>query len=944
MAVPTLTDQAVRASDLRVEHVREPLGLWTRRPRFSWIVVSPGIDAYQDGYELEVRLGDAGPVVWSSGRVASGDSVLVPYRGPDLRSATRYEWRVRVSVRQVWSGWATSIFETSLLDRGDWVADFVEPKQAPVTADGLSRVDGDWRPPTHEGPPEARLHPAKYLRQDFLLRGEPVRARLWATARGVYTVEVNGVPASDEVLAPGYESYDKRLSFQVYDVTPLVRSGENTLGVILGDGWYAGRIDFTGSSAQYGDMLQAGWQLLVEYANRESDLITPDVSVRSCDDGPIRYSDIFIGERHDAGRDLAGWSSPGFDATAWTPARLVPAPQTLAPFVGEPIRRVMELPACEVLRTPAGDTVVDFGQVIAGRVRLRVTGPRGAIIKLEHTETLDSDGDFFINIVGLNKDQTDYYVLAGDPSGETWEPTFTFHGFRYVRLSGYPGEPTTADFTAIVVASDLEPAGDFACSDDRITKLHRNVVWSQRSNFLAIPTDCPQRERVGWTGDLQVFALAATRNMKVISFLRRWLDNVRLDQAPDGRVPVIVPSPPMMSALAEELVDDPLLSRSAAAGWSDAIVIVPWVLFQRYSDRRVLEENYAAMRAWVERQIKVAESELPVRLRGRALTDRERDRQKLLWNSEPNFGDWLAPSVKAEDPTLEHMLAAADRTGEMIGAMFHGHSTDLLARVAAVLGFAEDEERYRERARLVREAVAEEYMDRGGRLSVETQGTYVLALALGMVPEARRGLALERLVDLIHAAADHLDTGFLSVPFLLDVLSTGGEDELARTLLWQSTPPSWLYAIDRGATSIWEEWSAIAPDGRVGPGSLNHYAFGSVDEWLYGRLAGLQPTEPGFRRVRIAPDFDADLRWVEAYQDTPYGRLSVRWQRDVGDPGVVRLDVTIPPGMTAEIAMPNGFDPLWVSRDNHPWAGVLREIGSGLVTVSARRPDGEGGV
>jgi alpha-L-rhamnosidase len=944
MAVLTLTDRVVRASDLRVEHVREPLGLWTRRPRFSWIIVDPGVDAYQDGYELEVRLGAEGPVVWSSGRVASGNSVLVPYGGPDLRSATRYEWRVRVSVRQVWSGWATSIFETSLLDRSDWVADFVEPKQAPVTADGLNRVDGDWRAPTHEGPPETRLHPAKYLRQDFLLRGDPVRARLYATARGVYTMEVNGAPAGNEVLAPGYESYDKRLSFQVYDVTPLVRSGENALGVILGDGWYAGRIDFTGSSAQYGDMLQAGWQLLVEYADRESDLITPDVRVRSCDDGPIRYSDIFIGERHDAGRDLAGWSSPGFDATAWTPARLVPAPQTLAPFVGEPIRRVMELPACEVLRTPAGDTVVDFGQVIAGRVRLRVAGPRGATIKLEHSETLDGDGNFVVNIVGLNKDQTDYYVLAGDPSGETWEPTFTFHGFRYVRLSGYPGEPTTADFIVIVVASDLELAGDFSCSDDRITKLHRNVVWSQRSNFLAIPTDCPQRERVGWTGDLQVFARAATRNMKVISFLRRWLDNVRLDQEPDGRVPVIVPTPPIMTALADELGDDPLLSRSAAAGWSDAIVIVPWVLYQRYGDRGVLEENYPAMRAWVERQIRVAESQLPARLRGRALTDRARDRQKLLWNSEPNFGDWLAPSVKAEDPTLEHMLAVADRTGEMIGAMFHGHSADLLARVAAILGFAEDEERYRERARLVREAVAEEYMDRSGRLTVETQGTYVLALALDMVPEARRGLALARLVDLIHAAADHLDTGFLSVPFLLDVLSTGGEDELARTLLWQSTPPSWLYAVDRGATSIWEEWSAIAPDGRVGTWSLNHYAFGSVDEWLYGRLAGLQPTEPGFRRVRIAPDFDADLQWVEAYQDTPYGRLSVRWQRDASDPAVVRLDVTIPPGMTAEIAMPDGFDPLSVSRNDHPWAGVLREIGSGLVTVSARRQDGEGGV
>ena len=636
-------------TDLRVEHCREPLGLWTARPRFSW-KFGTGVNGGQDAYELEVARAEDLGLVWSSGRVATSESVLVPYGGADLHSATRYIWRARAATGGQWTQWAQGSFETSLLRRGDWLASFVEPDQEPVLPDGPRRVAGEWLPPQHEGPPELRLHPAKYLRQVFSLRARPARARLYATSHGVYAAEVNGVPAGDQVLAPGYESYDTQLSFQAYDVTSLLTVGENVLGMVLADGWYAGRIDFTGTSAQYGDRLQAGWQLAVHYPGGDRDVFTSDATVVSSTEGPIRYSDIFIGERHDARFGLSGWSSPGFDDSTWTPAKTVPAPQCLAPFIGEPVRRVRELIPQAVLVTPSGDSVVDFGQVIAGRVRLAVRGPRGTTLKLEHSEVLDPAGNFFNNIAGFNKDQTDYYVLSGDPAGETWEPLFTFHGFRYVRVTGYPGQLTADALSAVVIASDLESAGGFKCSDPRITRLHDNVVWSQRGNFLAIPTDCPQRERVGWTGDLQIFAPAATRNMKVISFLRRWLANLRADQSPSGLVPVIVPAPPVMHALSQQSGDDPLLSRGAAAGWSDAVVIVPWVLYQRYGDRLVLEENYDAMRAWVDRQIRVAETELPGRLQGQTLTGRERDRQRLLWNSERNFGDWNAPIVRAEDP------------------------------------------------------------------------------------------------------------------------------------------------------------------------------------------------------------------------------------------------------------------------------------------------------
>lgn len=885
--------------DLRTENLREPIGVWTSEPRFSWTVAESG--QFPAVCEVEMTGGDA---TWRSGPVDLHGTSQVAYAGPSLQSSHRYEWRVRCEVAGRWSDWFTSTFETSLLDRSDWVAPFVEPSQVPVVADGLRRNAGQWEPPSHDGPIEERLHPVKYIRQVFTLDAPVRRVRLYATAHGVYDLHVNGAPAGDQLFAPGYESYDKSLSFQVYDLTSLVGAGENVLGVRLADGWYAGRIDFTGSSAQYGDVLRAGWQIHIDYDDR-TEILVPGGDVVSTTDGPIRYADIFIGERHDARRELHGWAEPGYDAAGWEPVSLVPAPTTLVPFKGEPVRRTGQLPAVRVLTTESGDTVVDFGQVIAGRVRMTVTGPRGTEVVLQHTETLDADGEFFVNINGINKEQTDTYVLAGTGGDEIWEPAFTFHGFRYVKVTGYPGTVDPANFTALVIGSDLTPTGGFECSDRALTRLHQNVVWSQRSNFLSIPTDCPQRERAGWTGDLQIFAPAATRNMDVRLFVERWLDNVRLDQHDDGLIPVIVPAPPYMESLAEDLKSDPLLSIRAAAGWGDAIAIVPWVLYQRYGDARVLEQSYAAMVAWVERQIRVAESELPARLRETVLTLVQRERQQFLWNSEPNFGDWLAPSTRGTDPSLEHMLKVAETTGEIIAAMFHFHVLQVVADTAAVLGRPDDEARYTERARLVGDAFADEYLDGTGQLWAGSQGVYVLALAFGLIPDDQHDAALATLVDLIHQAGDHLDTGFVSVPYLLDVLWNNGQRALARKILLQRTAPSWLYAVDHGATTVWEDWAAISPTGDPLPVSLNHYAFGCVDDWLYRRVAGIEPIEPGYQRVEIRPDLAGPLTWAEAWQDTPYGRITVRWERDPSEPARVTGHVDLPLGVSGLLRLPD---------------------------------------
>lgn len=629
-------------------------------------------------------------------------------------------------------------------------------------------------------------------------------------------------------------------------------------------------------------------------------------------------------------RSWRGGSEPDFDDHGWTPVQTPTVDANLVPFAGEPVRRVRELAAVEVITTPDGDTVVDFGQVIAGRVNMSMTDPAGTTVTLEHAETLDADGNSFSNIMGPNKDQTDVYVLAGRPDGETWEPQFTFHGFRYVRVSGYPDSPRPENFTAVVIASDLVDTGDFACSDERLTQLHRNVVWSQRGNFLAIPTDCPQRERAGWTGDIQIFAPTAATNMGVAPFLSRWLDNLRHDQEPDGSVPIIVPMPPSMRGWSDdsrEVFD--IGSIRSAAGWGDAVIIVPWVLYQRYGDRRVLEENFAAMVAWVEHQACSAARKLPSRLRHVDLDLARQARQALLWNGEVNFGDWLAPSTMRGGELQEAIMRAPELTSEIVGAMFHAHALDRMAEIAAVLG-NESSVDYANRAEAVKDAFVVEYLTPDGRLPSDLQGVYVLALAFDLIPDEDRGRAIEHLVELVHQAGDHLDTGFLSVPYLLDVLWESGHRDLARTLLWQDTVPSWLYEVDLGATTIWEAWEAVEPDGTVGWVSLNHYAFGCVDDWLYRRIAGLQPASPGYRTIIIEPDLASGFSWVTAHHDTPYGRLAIDWQRR--DDGTWLISTTVPANTDAVLVLPSGHG---TSRGRDE---IALEPGSTMTTVTFDPP------
>ncbi len=876
-----------RCRDLRVEHERRPFAVGSREPRFSWIA-----DHAQTAYRIEV-FDREGATVWDSGREDGTAGSLVPYAGHPLLPLEDYTWRV--------TSWSLdgalhgdSRFGTAP-DLSEWRAPWVEPLQSPTAAERWSLMD--WirgSGPTTD--PTERLRPVQLVRQRIDPAQTPVRARLTMTARGVYSAWLGGERVGDEVLAPGFDSYRNRVSVQTYDVTDHLQAGPSVLAVALADGWWAGRIGLTGSSAQFGDRTAVTWELHLTMPDGRVDVVRAGADAVSAP-GPWAYADLFVGERYDA-RRAEEWTSPAYDDSGWEPIterfdELTP----LVPFSGEPIRRVMELPARSITSTTDG-RIVDFGQVIAGRVRLRLPAlAPGTEVVIEHTETLDAAGDWFINISGINKEQTDVYVSDGRAA--EWEPEFTFHGFRYARVRGLD-DLTVDDIAAVVIASDLEYSGRFDTSDPRINRLHENVVWSQRGNFLSVPTDCPQRERAGWTGDMQVFITAATNIARVTPFVTRWLDNLRADQLPDGRVPIFSPR----STFDTEAVASGAGFGSivAAAGWSDAIALVPWTLYERTGDVRILEENYPAVQAWIAFQTATAAAELPPALEGTELSAERRDRQRLLYNTGEHFGDWLTPSTMEGKPTHEAIGIAPALTAELVAPMFQAQTLTLAARIAAVLGHTDDSIDFATRADDVRDAFAHEYVRDDASLPVELQGMYALALGLDMIPEALRSAASDRLVDLVHARGDRLDTGFLSMPYLLDALWDAGHRDLARTVLWQDRSPSWLYEVDHGATTIWESWDAVSDDGSVREMSLNHYAFGCVDDFLVRRLAGIAPAAPGWRRARIEPDLGSPLDHASAAVATPFGEISTSWRRR---DDVVDVEVVLPFGIDAELILPD---------------------------------------
>ncbi|MEU4690484.1 glycoside hydrolase family 78 protein [Actinoplanes sp. NPDC023714] len=829
----------------RVEHHQRPLGIGERTPRLSWRIETPVPGWRQRAYQIEA-VGR-----WTSEIIESGESVLVAWPGPALTSRERVAVRVRVwpSGDEQPTAWSeTTDVEAGLLTPGDWDAVFV----------GSADIsEGDRRP--------------VLLRRDFSVRGQVRAARVYATACGVYELELNGARAGDDVLAPGWTSYHHRLHYQTYDVTDLLRAGENTITGWLADGWWRGEYGWTRAGERYGRDTALLAQLEIEYADGTAERIVTDESW-TWTHGPILSSSIYDGEHHDA-RILPGAGSP-------VRKKEGPRGELIAP-AGPPVRRVEELPPVSAERVDAGTHLIDFGQNVAGRLRVTVTGPAGTRIGIRHAEVLEN-GRLCLRPIRTAQAH-DVYVLAGNGEPETWEPRFTYHGFRYAEITGWPGELDPGAVVAVVTHDDMVETGQFACSDPLLQRLHDNVRWSMRDNFVSVPTDCPQRdERLGWTGDLQVFAPTAAFLYDVTGTIGDWLADVAAETPDDGLVPLYVPHIPTS------------FPQFHCAVWGDVTTIVPLVLLERSGDSGPVGAGYETARRWVEGC-------------RRLLNDHDVIDRGL------QLGDWLDPAAPSDAP------AQARTDPYLVATAYLAYSARLLSRQAALVGKDDDAVLYADLSDRVTAGFRREFVTASGRCVSDTQTAYALAIRFGLLPSSLNAHAGDRLAQLVREADFRIGTGFAGTPLVLDALTDTGHLEEAYRLLLSRECPSWLYPVTMGATTIWERWDSMLPDGTINPGnmtSFNHYALGAVADWMHRVVAGLAPAAPGYRSLLVRPRPGGGLSSASASHLTPYGRAAVAWRRDGG---ALVVDVTVPPGCDATVDLP-GSAPVTVGSGQHRFA------------------------
>ena len=764
--------------------------------------------------------------------------------------------------------------------------------------------------------PAVGFRPAYWLRTTFATPPAS-QARLYITALGLYEAFLDGQRVGDVELAPGYTQYRARVQYQAYDVTPLVPPGRHVLAVLLADGWYRGQVGLPRAADQYGQDLALRAQLEVRTGPGWQVVAGTGPGWRVAP-SHITAADLIGGQREDHRRLQTGVHDTALDDTvfddrAWDRAVARDVDVVIVRPVAPPVRRVQEIRPLAVRPVRDGHAfVVDFGQNFSGWVRLTSPGPPGHRITLSHGEWLDRDGD--LTTAHLDVDlpvvpeplplgQVD--EVAPGSGGTVFEPRFTTHGFRYVRVEGHPGPLGTGDVTGVVVHSDLRRLGSFSCSDDRINRLHEAVVWSLRSNICDIPTDCPQRERAGWTGDWQVFAPTAAYLYDVLAFTRKWLGDVVLDQRADGCVANMSPCPPA------EGFGGPLGGLHGSAGWGDVVVSAPWDLYQAYGDTSLLREMWGAMTAWVRFAAAAAAGG---RHPDRALARPDpAAHEQYLWDTGFHWGEWLEPGVVVTDFPA---FIRADKS-EVATAYLH-RSAATMVRVAEVLGLSEDQWRpYQVIAEGALEAWRREFIREDGTLAVQTQASHVRALAFGLAPAELRAAVAGRLAELIGRAGGHLATGFLSTGYLLPVLAEAGHLGLAYELLRQDTAPSWLTMVDRGATTMWEDWDGVDSRG-VPRGSLNHYSKGAVATFLHRYVAGLRPAEPGYRAIEVRPRPGGGLTWASTRHIGPFGPIEVTWRRDGGS---MELDLLVPGGSTATVVMP-GAKPHDVGPGRHHWTGA----------------------
>jgi len=844
-------------SHLTCEYQNNPLGIDVLQPRLSWQMQSDRRGARQSAYQIFAALSEAGlnddsGLLWDSSKIESDQSIHVPYSGEPLASGQRVYWRVRVwdeTGQQIES--SSAWWEMGLLMPDDWIA--------------------QWIGASFSGGPRT-TSPAPYLRKEFTLEKQVVNARLYATGIGLYECYLNGSRVGDAVLAPGWTDFSKHIQYQAYDVTDLIKSGSNAFGAILGDGWGVGHIAWIGRQ-RYADRPHFLAQLILTYADGSKDIIGTD-NTWKVTTGPILESDLLMGESYDARRELTGWSVPDYDDVLWHTVDVFAYPSAkLVATNGPKVKRHEELRPVKISDIPDFVNprwVFDMGQNMVGWIRLRVQGEKGRTITVRYAEALNPDGSVYTNNLRTARN-TDHYTLKGGDE-EIWEPRFTFHGFRYVELLGFPDTPSEDTVTGIVVHSDMSPTGTFECSDPLINQLQHNIVWGQKGNFVNVPTDCPQRdERLGWTGDAQVFIRTAAFNMNVAGFFTKWARDLEDAQYPDGAYPAVAPNPSTWS------IND------GGPAWADAGVICPWTIYQCYGDIRLLQEHYPSMQRFIE-----------------FLSQTSRDGIRCFeeYTGWHGFGDWLAldGSDGREGGTSK----------ELIGTAFFAYSTKLMTGIARILGKENDALHYSTLSKRARKAFMEHFVNEDGTIRGETQTSYILALHFDLLPDDLRPHAATELERNIRERDDHLSTGFVGTPYINWVLSNMGYLDTAYALLKQTTWPSWLYSVTQGATTTWERWDGWTHDnGFQDPGmnSFNHYAYGAVGAWMYAVIGGidLDPDQPGYKHIIMRPNPGGGLTSARAELQSMYGTIHSAWILENDN---FEWSITIPANTTATIYIP----------------------------------------
>ncbi len=875
---------SLRLTDLRCEYLVNPQGIDTPTPRLSWYLApsDPALRSLkQTAYQILVASSQAmldqnRPDLWDTGIVRSDQSIHIPYGGTQLASGTRCFWKARALDREgIPSPWSeTATFSVGLLQPTDWKAQWI----------GLDVPD------PLSAPENTRL-PARMLRREFPLEKRVQRATAYICGLGLYELYVNGKKIGDHVLDPGLTDYSRRAFYVTYDITPQLTAGPNALGVILGNGrYFAPRTKVPTETRTYGyPKLLA--QFHVEYADGSSELIVSDPSWKMTTNGPIRANNEYDGEEYDARLEQPGWASPGFDDSTWENAALVSGPGgRLSAQMLEPIRVTGTIKPAKMSSPKPGVYIFDLGQNIVGWCRLTVRGPAGASVQLRHAEILRPDGTLYLDNIRSAK-VTDVYTLKGT-GDESWEPRFVYHGFRYVEVTGFPGQPSLTSIEGRIVNSDVQPAGEFSCSNILINRIHQNILWGVRGNYRSFPTDCPQRdERQAWLGDRSAECKGESYLFGIASLYAKWIADIEDSQKDNGSVSDVCPA------------YWPFYSDNVT--WPSTFIIAPGTLHEQYADLRVIEKHYPAMKKWIDHMSTFIKDDLIAR---------------------DNYGDWCVPP---ESPTLIHSADPKRKTaGEVLATAYFCYDLQLMARYATLLQKPLDAKRFSEQAERMKTAFNKKYFKSDtATYDNGSQTSSVLPLAFGLVPPEHHARVFAALAEKIETTG-HLGTGLIGGQWIMRVLSDNGRPDLAYTLASRRDYPSWGYMIDKGATTIWELWNGDTADPAMNSG--NHVMLvGDLAIWFYEYVVGIRPDpdKPAFKHILVKPQPVGDLLHATATVKTMYGPVRAHWNIDNDR---FTLTLSIPPNTTATVQLPPPYSNN-TSLDGEP-STPKRHLGSGQYT------------